>query len=149
MRKLRPCVRKLLAGDHPASLGLRPLAILLACQGSSPLPWPPFGHSAQWQDRSGCARHTWGRTPVCKRTVRAATCGWSGCALHKGVRPEAKETRNLAPTLPSQLCALVQGCVCLEKMCLFLILTQALQGLAGLPGRRTCLQGKDWSKALR
>ena len=40
MRKLRPCVRKLLAGDHPAGLGLRPLAILLPCQGSSPLPWP-------------------------------------------------------------------------------------------------------------
>lgn len=76
-------------------------------------------------------------------------CGWGGCALHKGIHPEVNETRNLAPTLPSQLCALGQGCVCLEKMCLFLILTQVLQGLAGIPGRRTCLQGKDWSKALR
>ena len=60
----------------------------------------------------------WGHVGVCKRSVRAAMCGWAGCALHKGIHPEVNETQNLAPTLPSQVFALVQGCVSLKK-CVF------------------------------
>lgn len=148
MRKLRPCVRKLLAGDHPSSLGLRPLAILLTCQGSSPLPWPHLvtAHGG----KAGQAVHgTRGAHTRVQEEYQGSHMWLVRHALHKGVHSEVNETQDLAPTLPSQLCALVQGCVCLEKMCLLLILTHAVQGLAGLPGRRTCLQGKDWSKALR
>ena len=68
-----------------------------------------------WCDMENTTTRSQGRW---KPTCRVSVHGRTGCALHKGIHPEVNETQNLAPTLPSQVCALVQGCVSLKK-CVF------------------------------
>lgn len=143
MRKLRPCVKKLPSWEpsHVVQTSghwpfYSPAKAQAPCYG--------FHLVTVHGGKIGQAVHsTCGDTSVCAEECPGRPCVvGQGLCPEQGHPPRVNETQNLAPTLPSQVCALVQGCVCLEKMCLFLILTQVLQGLAGLPGRRTCLQGK-------